>query len=190
MGLFWELSLSLQFSALLLTCHMKFQNSLGLIPVFLSWISQPPNTWKTFVRNRVAKIQTIVPSDRWGHVKGKNNPADLPSRGVTADVLLDSSLWWRGPEWLRDGSCNLNAHIGPQCLPKAQKIEEHQTPVLSLPLAATVQNSSVIEIINHSRFRSFKKGTRICLRHTFCENVESKCKDYSSFEGHRNPNCN
>ena len=69
--------------------------------VFLSWISQPPNTWKTFVRNRVAKIQTLVPSDRWGHVKGENNPADLPSRGVTADVLLDSSFWWKGPEWLR-----------------------------------------------------------------------------------------
>ena len=129
--------------------------------VFLSWISQPPNTWKTFVRNRVAKIQTLVPSDRWGHVKGENNPADLPSRGVTADVLLDSSLWWKGPEWLRDGSCDLNAHIGPQCLPKAQKIEEHRPPVLSLPLAATVQNSSVIEIINHSRFRSFKKLVRV-----------------------------
>ena len=124
----------------------------------LSWIS---NTWKTFVRNRVAKIQTLVPSDRWGHVKGENNPADLPSRGVTADVLLDSSLWWKGPEWLRDGSCNLNAHTGPQCLPKAQKIEEHRTPVLSLPLAATVQNSSVIEIINHSRFRSFKQLVRV-----------------------------
>ena len=70
-------------------------------------------------------------------------------------------MWWKGPERLRDGSCDLNAHVGPQCLPKAQKIEEHRTPVLSLPLTATVQNSSVIEIINHSRFRSFKILVRV-----------------------------
>ncbi|XP_074645856.1 uncharacterized protein LOC141902115 [Tubulanus polymorphus] len=36
-----------------------------------------------------------------GHLPGKLNPADLCSRGCHGDQLVESNLWWQGPEFLR-----------------------------------------------------------------------------------------
>ncbi|XP_062557948.1 uncharacterized protein LOC134222815 [Armigeres subalbatus] len=62
----------------------------------------PPNTWKTFIANRVSSIQTITYGNPWQHVAGKENPADLVSRGLQIDDLLKSSLWKDGPTWLKE----------------------------------------------------------------------------------------
>jgi len=83
--------------ALKLACEIKlFTDS----TITLSWIQGCPSKWKTFVANRVAKIQELVPMESWHHVSGLENPADLASRGILAVDLLSSSLWWHGPEWL------------------------------------------------------------------------------------------
>ncbi|KRZ83330.1 hypothetical protein T08_6177 [Trichinella sp. T8] len=34
------------------------------------------------------------------HCPGRQNPADLLSRGTTLPKLLESPLWWHGPKWL------------------------------------------------------------------------------------------
>jgi len=83
--------------ALKLSCEIRlFTDS----TITLSWIQGCPSRWKTFVANRVAKIQELVPLESWHHVSGPDNPADLASRGIQAAELLASSLWWHGPEWL------------------------------------------------------------------------------------------
>ncbi|XP_052901348.1 uncharacterized protein LOC128307506 [Anopheles moucheti] len=64
------------------------------------WINGSPHTWKTFVANRVAKIQTLTKHCVWRHVPGLQNPADLVSRGCDPDDFCKNSLWWSGPEWL------------------------------------------------------------------------------------------
>lgn len=70
--------------------------------VVLSWLHKQPNQLKTFVSNRVAAIQhkTIERKFNWRWVAGENNPADLASRGVTPDQLINDTLWWNGSEWL------------------------------------------------------------------------------------------
>jgi len=40
--------------------------------------------------------------EEWNHVRTKENPADLVSRGVTPKELRESQLWWSGPAWLKN----------------------------------------------------------------------------------------
>ncbi|GFT02700.1 uncharacterized protein TNCV_829661 [Trichonephila clavipes] len=50
--------------------------------------------------NRIAKIQDLFPVRQWGNVLSNQNCADLISRGVDPDKLLNHELWWNGPEFL------------------------------------------------------------------------------------------
>ncbi|XP_029165881.1 uncharacterized protein LOC114936752, partial [Nylanderia fulva] len=78
--------------------------------VALTWIKSHPSRWKDFVRNRVSFIQELSNS-RWHHVSGKENPADLASRGVTPQRLQQNELWWTGPRWLHTHSTSWPSSI-------------------------------------------------------------------------------
>ncbi|XP_062541559.1 uncharacterized protein LOC134209578 [Armigeres subalbatus] len=39
--------------------------------------------------------------DKWRHVPGNTNPADLISRGILPNNIRDNELWWHGPTWLK-----------------------------------------------------------------------------------------
>ena len=71
--------------------------------IVLAWLAKPANSWKTFVGNRVSAIQSELSLASWHHVKSKENPADLNSRGMSWAELDQSELWWSGPPWLLDG---------------------------------------------------------------------------------------
>jgi len=68
--------------------------------VALFWIKGLTKEWKPFIQNRVNTIRKLVPADNWKHCPGEDNPADLPSRGVTPTELVGSTLWRHGPSWL------------------------------------------------------------------------------------------
>ena len=68
--------------------------------VALYWIQGCNQEWKQFVENRVTSIRASVPPQCWGHCPGKENPADIPSRGMTASELSRNRLWLSGPDWL------------------------------------------------------------------------------------------
>ncbi|XP_018404146.1 PREDICTED: uncharacterized protein LOC108780827 [Cyphomyrmex costatus] len=70
--------------------------------VVLYWLRGDIARWKPFVSNRVAEIVEILPAVYWNHVRGSKNPADLISRGATPIQLMDNSLWWNSPSWLRN----------------------------------------------------------------------------------------
>ena len=97
-------------SAVLCSRLVKFvMSALHLdVPVFcwtdstitLYWIKGDPHRWKTFVKNRVTEIQSLISPGNWFHCPGKDNPADLISRGVLAEQLMSASQWLKGPAWL------------------------------------------------------------------------------------------
>ncbi|GFX67247.1 integrase catalytic domain-containing protein [Trichonephila clavipes] len=62
--------------------------------IVLAWLRKEPMDLKTFVQNRVAKIQELYPNQLWRHVPSDQNPADLVSRGVDPDKLLQQNLWF------------------------------------------------------------------------------------------------
>ncbi|XP_058840343.1 uncharacterized protein LOC131695821 [Topomyia yanbarensis] len=68
--------------------------------VTLQWIRSPPNTWQTFVGNRVSEVQHYTHGCQWMHISGCENPADLVSRGMSVEDFLKSTLWDQGPRWL------------------------------------------------------------------------------------------
>lgn len=69
--------------------------------ITLAWINGEPSRWKTFVNNRVSMIQTDTKKIQWKHVRSDDNPADLISRGTSANTLSTSSLWWSVLDWLK-----------------------------------------------------------------------------------------
>lgn len=69
--------------------------------VTLSWLNTPPHRLKTFVANRVAQTQDLVPSHCWRHIASGDNPADCASRGLLPSELPNHKLWWDGPPWLK-----------------------------------------------------------------------------------------
>lgn len=68
------------------------------------WIRGSPDKWKTFVANRVSKIQIATDINDWHHVRSKENPADLISRGAIVSDLTSTKFWFQGPHWLGGNS--------------------------------------------------------------------------------------
>lgn len=76
--------------------------------VVLAWLRGHPIRWKPFVANRVSDILGFMNASQWQHVQSADNPADCASRGISVQQLLEHSLWWTGPSWLKDNQWRTN----------------------------------------------------------------------------------
>ncbi|UYV67841.1 hypothetical protein LAZ67_5002202, partial [Cordylochernes scorpioides] len=56
--------------------------------------------WSVFVAGRVKKIRQNSSITDWRHVPGKENPADIPSRGASISQLI-TTRWWERPVRLK-----------------------------------------------------------------------------------------
>ena len=63
--------------------------------VVLCWIKGKEKCWKLWVENRVVSVWGIVRRERWNHVAGAVNTADIPTRVCKES---DFQRWFRGPE--------------------------------------------------------------------------------------------
>ncbi|XP_060081073.1 uncharacterized protein LOC132560424 [Ylistrum balloti] len=68
--------------------------------VVLGYIGNDSRRFHVFVSNRVKQIRDHTEPSQWKHVSTRNNPADVASRGATADDLVKHTNWLRGPEFL------------------------------------------------------------------------------------------
>ena len=113
------------------------------------WITGCNKAWKPFVQNRVNEIRRVVPATQWHHYTGKDNPADLPSRGLTFAELIDSKLWFRGPQWLQE--LTMPEHIPPtEGLPQEYLIELKPSPNPTPVLFMAAQMNDVIRLEDYS----------------------------------------
>ena len=65
----------------------------------LCWIRNL-KPWKQYVMSRVQEIRAHTTPDSWRFCPGNQNPADIPSRGMSASELVSEKGWWNGPEFL------------------------------------------------------------------------------------------
>ncbi|XP_025263729.1 LOW QUALITY PROTEIN: uncharacterized protein LOC105255169, partial [Camponotus floridanus] len=115
--------------------------------IVLGWIKSPPCSLKTFVANRVSKIQDMTENIAWHHVSSKKNPADLITRGVSVDTLLNSGLWWNGPHWLKSDS---------------YRPEQEEEAEMNLPeMKSTTMTMKTTEDYVLMRYSSFDKLKRV-----------------------------
>lgn len=68
--------------------------------IVLGWIKTSKKNLKQFVYNRVNEITQYSQPCLWNYVPTDLNPADIGSRGMTAEQLKLSHLWWEGPHFL------------------------------------------------------------------------------------------
>ncbi|GFW43001.1 integrase catalytic domain-containing protein [Trichonephila clavipes] len=116
------------------------------------WIRGDSSAFKPYIKNRVQEIQFLSDPMQWGHCPGKDNPADLLSRGTSAVKLAQNELWWHGPLWLKltpDHWPNRHRDILDSELCSEEL--EHRS---SVHVAVTQQREALVDI---NRFSSLKK---------------------------------
>ncbi|XP_044170817.1 uncharacterized protein LOC122955031 [Acropora millepora] len=65
------------------------------------WVRNQSREFKPSIANRIGKIQRTTSPEQWRHVPGTVNPADLPTRGLSAVALAESEVWMEGPAFLK-----------------------------------------------------------------------------------------
>lgn len=153
--------------------HMSFDIYLWSdSTIVLSWLNTCPSELKTFVANRVSEIQNASKSSLWRHVPTEHNPADIISRGLSPSQLLESKLWWHGPEFLKQ-----SVQFYPDF--KHNPLNEIPEKRHVSCLIATVQTNPLL-----NKYSSFSKLQRViahCLRFIYnCRSASKKLKGHLS----------
>lgn len=100
--------------------------------------------FQAYVSNRVVRIHELTEPDQWNHVPSADNPADVISRGISAQALQDHKVWWTGPAWLSQESS-----MWPVCLKLPDDLPEVRTVKFIL---ATVHTQSPWLLEKYSSF--------------------------------------
>ncbi|GFS78438.1 DUF5641 domain-containing protein [Trichonephila clavipes] len=121
--------------------------------VTLHWIKGPSHRWKPFVANRVREIQSLTDLNSWFHCSGKDNPADLLTRGISVDALTTNSKWWNGSSFLRQidfQTKGLDEAIPERVYLTEMRKNSNPKEDISLTLTVTKNNflENVIDISN------------------------------------------
>ena len=74
------------------------------------WVRNQSREFKPFVANRIGEIQRSTNPDQWYHVPGAMNPADLATRGLSAEQLSSCQFWTEGPKFLKDKTKGKTLH--------------------------------------------------------------------------------
>lgn len=115
-----------------------------------------------FIRNRIKAIRGL--NIKVSHIGGKQNPADIASRGCLATELIGNQLWFKGPEWLSVQEMEWPKSIrvfDPSTfveIPSSSNIE------LSMAVKHKAKTESYLNYQNFSQFRRLKNATAYVLR--------------------------
>ena len=127
--------------------------------VALYWIQGEGKEWKQFVHNRVTEIRQLVPAANWSHCPGRENPADIPSRGVSPKELKMSLLWRHGPDWLR--SIPSVSRSEETTMPEECAEEMKVKGMSSHSLLISTDSCGIGTVIDCGRFSKLQKLLRV-----------------------------
>ena len=145
----------------------------------LHWIKGVERQYKQFVENRVTEVQSKVSPEFWSFCPGLENPADIPTCGLSAEALLKSSLWWNGPAWLQQSKENWPIFEVSRSEPpeeylaevraSSKKKDHHENTSVSAVLLAESGKSlpslsMIVDVESYSDFARLIRVTALVLR--------------------------
>ena len=123
----------------------------------LWWVRNHSRKFKPFVVNRISEIQSLSSPEKWNHVKTKENPADLLSRGMSVKDLAQSNLWWYGPETLKDK----NEVLIKTEIERSSEVHEEKGNQMVM-MAIMQSDTESLWRLNPKHHSSWKRLIRIC----------------------------
>ena len=165
-----ELLSALLLSKLMSSVHTALESDMSLgdpvcysdSRVALYWIQGCDQEWKQFVENRVTSIRTLIPPQFWKHCPGKENPADIPSRGMDASELVRRPLWLAGPHWLHLSQDLPDGAEAVECtIPEDCRQEMKQGKVVSTLIVNQTGGPFLGRLVDCERFSSLRRLLRV-----------------------------
>jgi hypothetical protein len=87
----------------------------------LKWIQNHERCYITFVRSKITEVPDKTGGILRKHYRTGDNPADLPTRGLTVDQFKTAAIWWNGPHWLSDEEAIEELSFTSEVFPKPAK---------------------------------------------------------------------
>jgi Pao retrotransposon peptidase/Family of unknown function (DUF5641)/Putative peptidase (DUF1758)/Integrase core domain/Integrase zinc binding domain len=144
--------------------------------IVLSWIKGESSKLKVFVGNRIAEIQELTSDSIWNHVRSHLNPADVLSRGISADELNDFILWWFGPQFLHE--MNETVLVSHDLIPEEELPEQKPSKITLTSLMLNKQKPFIQELIE--KFSSLQKLQRVT---AYLWRFFNNCKNQNKIKG-------
>ncbi|XP_064461641.1 uncharacterized protein LOC135371581 [Ornithodoros turicata] len=126
--------------------------------ITLCWVRGSPLRWKQFVRNRVIEIQEKSDVSAWRFCPGKENPADLLTRGESLETLEKCDTWWNGPKWLERDEDEWPAQT---VLPEIKDLTDQEDVHNDATTLQSSVNMGVPAVLDLDRFSSLRRALRV-----------------------------
>ena len=119
-----------------------------------------------------------MPPELWRHCSGKDNPANIPLRGLAPLELSVNTLWCSGPNWLpeaEDGEADDNQEIPDECLSEMKAKDRTRVQGL-LTTDSSIGLSNIFNCEDFSSIDQLLMVTALVLK--FCRLLRTKtCPD-------------
>jgi len=133
--------------------------------VALYWIYGEWYQWKTWVSNRCRLIQEASEKISWRHISGRENPADLCSRGIAASKLIEEDcIWWSGPKMLYQPQENWTSAPLDSSVTTRPDVSIEVKPITTTTALAAHQHTTSPTIFNVSRYGTLETVLRMTAR--------------------------
>lgn len=141
--------------------------------IVIHWIQSSPERWKMFVKNRVVTIHSLTNRRSWNHCSGKDNPADLLSRGCSAEYLLSSKLWRSGPDWLTEPKTSWPKKFSSSAKISDSELEMKKSVThISILPSLVVKSDNLLKLENYSKLSRAVRVTGWIFR--YIRNLQNK----------------
>lgn len=148
--------------------HLKFEKILYYCDSMnvLYWIRSEHRMWCVFVACRIKEINALSNFMDWIYVRTDLNPADIATRGLTPEELVDNKFYFEGPEFVRTGQSPSGVDVDTSH-PPAACLQERKKALLAVIPVQKSDISKVIKCEDYSSLNRLYSVTAVLLRFMF-----------------------